>query len=33
MAEQKFLDNLNGVPTLWARIKEYFALKSNIAQA
>ena len=30
MAEQKFLDNLNGVPTLWARIKEYFALKSSV---
>jgi len=28
--EQRFLDNLNGVPTLWGRIKEYFALKKDI---
>jgi len=28
--QQRFLDNLNGVPTLWGRIKEFFALKKDL---
>lgn len=28
--QQKFLDNLNGLPALWNRIKEFFALKTDI---
>lgn len=27
--QQKFLDNLNGVPTLWAQIKSYFVQKTT----
>lgn len=30
MAEQKFIDNLNGLPTLWQRIVSVFAKKTDI---
>jgi len=28
--EQKFLDSITGVPALWSRIKEFFALKNEV---
>jgi len=30
MSDQKFLDNITGLPALWDRIKEFFALKTEI---